>query len=295
MIETNDFLQKDARAYIYADEIGDVCELASFFLVFERAYNSILIFDRYIGFHRLLNSDMIARDKPNLVRVFEEEVKRFLHFYSQEMTTISAMNKNITDRSEVHELSSRLNELTESTAYRCDNDALYHLLADINLGLLRVCCDTYRRIDSYQSMLTSIGNIYREKLTITKIKFESPGFWEVIGSLNPLLQLREYVNERHARKKDRLFVWEHEKKKGDLEIQKLELENDALYISNTLAKTELVEKVIKQLNDIGCSESDVIRIITSCYNAPLKELDAHIDTGRITGIEIRAADHSKEI
>ena len=55
------------------------------------------------------------------------------------------------------------------------------------------------------------------KLTITKINIQSPGFWEVLGSLNPLQQLREYLNDRHERRKDRQWREQTEKEKAVLE------------------------------------------------------------------------------
>ena len=34
-----------------------------------------------------------------------------------------------------------------------------------------------------------------ERLFVFKIAIESPGFWEFVGSLNPLQQLREYLKD----------------------------------------------------------------------------------------------------
>jgi len=40
-----------------------------------------------------------------------------------------------------------------------------------------------------------------ERLVISKVTFQSPGFWEFLGSLNPLEQIREYLKDRHERQK----------------------------------------------------------------------------------------------
>ncbi|MBL0316697.1 MAG: hypothetical protein IPP69_13260 [Flavobacteriales bacterium] len=42
---------------------------------------------------------------------------------------------------------------------------------------------------------------------------------EFLGSLNPLEQVREYLKDRHERKKDNEYKSEIEKKKGYIEIQ----------------------------------------------------------------------------
>ena len=38
---------------------------------------------------------------------------------------------------------------------------------------------------------------------------ESPGFWEFLGSLNPLEVIRRYLNDRHERAKDRTGAQDH--------------------------------------------------------------------------------------
>tara|TARA_R110002096_G_scaffold163184_1_gene330537 strand:+ start:53 stop:550 length:498 start_codon:yes stop_codon:yes gene_type:complete len=39
-------------------------------------------------------------------------------------------------------------------------------------------------------------------LEIGVVKFESPGFWEFLGALNPLDQIRQFISDRHERSKD---------------------------------------------------------------------------------------------
>lgn len=41
-----------------------------------------------------------------------------------------------------------------------------------------------------------------DRLIILKVNIQSPDFWEVIGSLNPLEQIREFLKDRHERKID---------------------------------------------------------------------------------------------
>lgn len=53
--------------------------------------------------------------------------------------------------------------------------------------------------------LTADTVLPEHRLVIKSIRIESPGFWEVFASLNPLQQIREYLNDRHKRKQDREF------------------------------------------------------------------------------------------
>lgn len=41
-----------------------------------------------------------------------------------------------------------------------------------------------------------------DRLELRRISIESPGFWEFFGALNPLQQIREYLKDRHERRKD---------------------------------------------------------------------------------------------
>lgn len=49
-----------------------------------------------------------------------------------------------------------------------------------------------------------------------------PGFSEFLGQLNPLLRLREYLNDRHRRRQDRDFREQAEQERLTLENQILE-------------------------------------------------------------------------
>jgi hypothetical protein len=43
------------------------------------------------------------------------------------------------------------------------------------------------------------------RLVLEHVRIESPGFWEFVASLNPLQQIREYLNDRHRRRQDGEF------------------------------------------------------------------------------------------
>lgn len=66
-------------------------------------------------------------------------------------------------------------------------------------------------------------------LIVNRVVLESPGFWEFLGTLNPLEVLRCYLNDRHERRKDRDY--------------RSEAERDRLAIENALASLEVVRQI----------------------------------------------------
>lgn len=115
---------------------------------------------------------------------------------------------------------------------------------------------------------------------VTKINFNSPGFWEVIGQWNIFEQLRKYIQERHLRNRDKKFAWGLERKKQMVEIESLQLSND-------LIKLDITQKIITQLKQIGLSDIEIRHIVQKSYG-DLELLNSHIDNGRI--MEIKKVD-----
>lgn len=151
-----------------------------------------------------------------------------------------------------------------------------------------------------------------EVLIISKVNFNSPGFWEVVGSLNPLTQLREYLNDRHNRKKDKL-TWENEAAKAILDNRRLELENKKLEIENneleltnqklalqnidysidiSLKKLHLTKEVISVLKDAGYTDSQMREFTHNCIKI-CSGLEKIINNDRITSIEFEVNESEK--
>ena len=59
------------------------------------------------------------------------------------------------------------------------------------------------------------------RLEIRRIQINSPGFWEFLGALNPLQQIREYLNDRHRRRQDHKY-------REQAERERLMLENEMI-------------------------------------------------------------------
>jgi hypothetical protein len=108
-----------------------------------------------------------------------------------------------------------------------------------------------------------------EQLVISKIVIQSPGFWEFLGNLNPLYQIREYLKDHHGRKKDNDFRIAQEKAKGELEIVNLQL--------------DLVEKYISTLQRAGFADEQIRAGVAKYIQEPLQRLRDHQGSGLIDG------------
>lgn len=139
--------------------------------------------------------------------------------------------------------------------------------------------DAMHRFLEYENMFT-INDIVSidEYPKVIKASFNSPGFWEVVGSWNPFEQIRGYIKERHSRRKDKEYGWELERKLGEAEVENKRLSNDLL-------KLEISQKMINQLKEVGLSDMEIRHIVQKSYGN-LELLNAHIDKKRITKIEL---------
>lgn len=104
-----------------------------------------------------------------------------------------------------------------------------------------------------------------DRLRISRVVVESPGFWEFLGSLNPLEVLRKYLCDRHERKKDTAYRNRQEKEKGELELAKLGL--------------EVVGEEISILQSLGVPEEKIRKAQFDHVDKPLRALDEVQDKG----------------
>ena len=122
-----------------------------------------------------------------------------------------------------------------------------------------------------------------DRIQITSIVIKSPGFWEFLGSINPLEIIRKYLCDRHERKKDEAYRNQLEKERGELENEKL--------------RTEIVQEKVKVLKDLGVPEEKIRKALFEHVIKPLGELDAIQNKGLIAGAEIlrdNSSEHSHE-
>ena len=118
----------------------------------------------------------------------------------------------------------------------------------------------------------------RDQLIISKINIQSPGWWEVIGSLNPLQQIREFLKDRHERRKD--TQW-----REATERDKAILENELIQRQITEADNRNLGERIRVLRELGFSDKEIRELIWINVGKPLNELGKHQDTGLIGGVD----------
>ena len=117
------------------------------------------------------------------------------------------------------------------------------------------------------------SRVYPEdQLEMTRIMIQSPGWVELLGSLNPLQQIREYLKDRHERKKDKEWRWETEKQRALVELEILCIQAEKEQIG-----------VIKDFNDLlqrlDLSPEQRRKILWERLGVPLARVGRHQDTG----------------
>lgn len=120
------------------------------------------------------------------------------------------------------------------------------------------------------------------RLTLERVRIESPGFWEFLASLNPLQQIREYLNDRHRRRQDKDFREASEK-------ERLQLENELIRRQIVEKDNGILRDRIAVLREAGYSDEDIQRLIWATVGTPLVRLGRHQDTRLISSAESSSA------
>jgi hypothetical protein len=111
-----------------------------------------------------------------------------------------------------------------------------------------------------------------DRLQISSVVIQSPGFWEFLGNINPLEVLRKYLCDRHERKKDQSYRSRQEEERGDLENERLRI--------------QVVEEKVRVLKEIGVPEEKIRRALFEHVISPLGALDGFQDKGFVKDAEI---------
>lgn len=106
-----------------------------------------------------------------------------------------------------------------------------------------------------------------ERLVISKVNIQTPGFWEFMGAINPLEQIRKYLRDRHKRTKDCRYRNRQEEEIRDLEIMGKE--------------NKVIQGRIRILKKLGYNEDEIRRLLMSMVVKPLNKLGQHQDNGQI--------------
>ena len=115
-----------------------------------------------------------------------------------------------------------------------------------------------------------------ERLYLFRIRLTSPGWVDVFGKLNPLESLRQYLNDRHERKKDAAY-------RSKAEEDRLRLENEQLLYEIERIKTDVMKGKVQLLRDLGVSEHKIRQAITQHFLRPVEPLTQAQDAGFVGG------------
>jgi len=206
---------------IKAERLGTVSEVKNLLADLENAYNSIYAFDFLV--------DSVIYDRERNFRQLDERFHRMRRYW-----------KEFSNRKDFPH-----------------DPFFYELFWEDNLNrqqyILPSLLELQSKIDIEKIILPN------DRLVISKVNIQSPGFWEFLGGLNPLQQIREYIKDRQ------------EEELGDLSIEE--------------KRNNIINQRIDMLKKLGYSDIEIRQLVTAMVITPLKELDKHQDNGQIEGPE----------
>jgi len=218
---------------IKAEKLGTVTEVKNLLADLENAYNSIYAFDFLV--------DSIIYDRERNFRQLDERFHRMRRYW-----------KEFSNRKEFP-YDPFFFEFFLEDNFNKQQNGLPNLL------------ELQSKIDIESIILPS------DRLVISKVNIQSPGFWEFLGGLNPLQQIREYIKDRHERKKDKDYRSRQEEELAELSIEE--------------KRNNIINQRIDMLKKVGYSEIEIRQLVTAMVITPLKRLDKHQDNGQIEGTE----------
>lgn len=139
-----------------------------------------------------------------------------------------------------------------------------------------------------------------DKLTLRRVNLQSPGDWEFIAKLNPLENIRLFLQDHHERLKDRKY-------RNTQEERQLTLENDArtiqnrtyelqakkaeqdLRLSEQVGQLRIVREKFNILKELGASEETLIPLVNELISKPLEKLIESQNEGIISDAKITRA------
>jgi hypothetical protein len=214
---------------IKAEKLGTVTEVNSLLVDLDNAYNSIYAFDFLV--------DSIMYDRERHFKQLDEKFHRMRRYW-----------KEIPNRKDFPYDPFFFEMFWEDNLLRQQS----------NLPNL---FELQSKIDIEKIILPN------DRLVISKVNIQSPGFWEFLGGLNPLQQIREYLNDRHERKKDKNYRSRQEEELGDLSIEE--------------KRNNILNQRIDMLKKAGYTEIEIRQLVNAMIITPLNKLDSHQDNRQI--------------
>ena len=111
----------------------------------------------------------------------------------------------------------------------------------------------------------------RDRLLLKAVNLESPGFWDFMGTRNPLEVIRHYLNYNHEQRRARQY-------REMAEARRLALEN-------SLLENRVIRERIEIARGLGATDHDLAPLLNEFIYRPLRELDRAQDEGLADGAE----------
>ncbi len=89
-----------------------------------------------------------------------------------------------------------------------------------------------------------LERLHGHPLALDHVRMESAGFWQFVGSLNPLAQMRGYLADRHERKKDVEYRNDSERRRLFAEARLKELEVARAEVSVAAETYEAAARIV---------------------------------------------------
>lgn len=204
---------------IKAERLGTVKEVKQLLTDFENTYNSIYAFDFLV--------DTLSNDRNRRLSELDERFHNWRMYWK--------------------EFSMRKDFPYDPFMFELFWDMHLHRTDESTLNLLEL----QSKIDIDKIVLPA------DTLTISKVNIQSPGFWEFLGSANPLTFIREFI-------KDLTYRNRQEKELGELKI---------------------LQEKISTLKQLGYSDIEIRQLTTAMVTEPLKKIEKHKNSGLIDGLE----------
>jgi hypothetical protein len=126
-----------------------------------------------------------------------------------------------------------------------------------------------RRVVGWPATAEEIASFVpaRERLILQSVSLTSPGFWEFVGTINPLEVIRKSLNDRHERRKDHEYREHSERKRLELE--------------NALLENEVLSGRVKIAKELGATDRDLAPLLNELVYRPLRALGRNQDNAVI--------------
>jgi hypothetical protein len=188
-------------------------------------------------------------------------------------------------------LTQRGGTVAELSQFLVDLEAAYLCLYQLDMPLTRTWPTQRDRLGRMLIQMRPLGSVSRwpldaltpeavlpeHRLVVTRVHIESPGFWEFLGSLNPLQQIREYLNDRHRRRQDRDF-------RELAERDRLVLENEIIQRQVWEHENSVLRERISIMKELGYSDEEIRQLVWASIGKPLVQLGTHQDSRLIEGV-----------